>query len=120
LSDFITWDGGEQSPVPPFSHILVKFRDSENDSDEVYYSQSLDWSHGEDGPEFDVVAYKLADEQPVFEIWTGGTNPAGESIVEYVLRADPDDVNCLNANFLDWVHEIDDPDYDIILYRIIA
>lgn len=120
LTNFIPWVGGEQ-PLPDLSHVQVKFRNSDHDTNDNYYAQELDWVHGEDETdnEFDIVAYRASDVQPVFQYWYGGVNPAGEQMVEYAFRADPTVILTTFGGFLDWSHDPEDSDADIVLYRII-
>lgn len=117
---FIPWAGGDQ-PMPDLSHVQVKFRNPDHDTDENFYAHELDWVHvdGDGDKDYDIIAYRTSDIQPVFQIWTGGLNPAGVQTVEYALRANQRVILTTTANFIDWTHEPEDPDADIVLYRII-
>jgi len=118
--NFIPWEGGDQ-PVPDLVHVQVKFRNSDYDTNEPLYSQELDWIHVPDelDREFDIVAYRLFPTQPVFTSWNGGANPVGDDVVEVIYRGNPTTVLTTEAIFLDWSHDANDSDVDIVWYRII-
>lgn len=118
MAIFINWYGGEQ-PVPNLSHVLVKFRNSEFNTDENYYAQELDWTHDPDAADTDIIAYSPAAIQPVFTIWTGGENPVPGAYVEIVQRYDQTIVFEHESETFDWSHDANDPDSDIILYRVV-
>lgn len=122
VNEFIPWEGGE-SPVPPLSKVYVKFRNPEYTDESIpYYAQELDWAVGEDpdaDADFDIIAYRVAEEQPVFHVHTGGTNPAPGQTVEVVFRGNNWVYQMLSDDF-NWEHVANEAEADIILYRTIV